>query len=52
MANAKAKGARIGRPPLTKDEIPQMKQAMEKACDALEYLADGKIDEAMSKFSH
>ena len=35
-----------------KDEIPQMKQAMEKACDALEYLADGKIDEAMSKFSH
>lgn len=36
----------------SKDEIPQMKQAMEKACDALEYLADGKIDEAMSKFSH
>ena len=24
MANAKAKGARIGRPPLTKDEIPQV----------------------------
>lgn len=36
----------------SKDEIPQMKRAMEKACDALEYLADGKIDEAMSKFSH
>ncbi len=36
----------------SKDEIPQMKQAMEKACDALKYLADGKIDEAMSKFSH
>lgn len=35
-----------------KDEIPQMKQAMEKACNALEYLADGRIDEAMSKFSH
>lgn len=36
----------------SKDEIPQMKQAMEKACNALEYLADGRIDEAMSKFSH
>ena len=24
MANAKAKGARIGRPPLTKDDIPQV----------------------------
>lgn len=36
----------------SKDEIPQMKQAMENACDALDYLADGKIDEAMSKFSH
>lgn len=24
MANAKAKGIRIGRPPLTKDEIPQV----------------------------
>ena len=36
----------------TKDEIPQMKQAMEKACKALELLTNGKIDEAMSKFSH
>ncbi len=36
----------------TKDEIPPMKQAMEKACKALELLTDGKIDEAMSKFSH
>ncbi len=36
----------------SKDEIPQMKQAMEKACDALEYMVQGKIDEAMSKFSH
>ncbi len=35
-----------------KSEIPQMKQAMEKACDALEYLVQGNIDEAMSKFSH
>ncbi len=24
MANAKAKGVRIGRPPLSKDEIPQV----------------------------
>ena len=24
MANAKAKGARIGRPPFTKDDIPQV----------------------------
>lgn len=36
----------------SKDEIPMMKQAMEKACDALDYLTDGKIDQAMSKFSH
>ena len=36
----------------TKDEIPQMKQAMDKACKALELLTNGKIDEAMSKFSH
>ena len=36
----------------SKDEIPLMKQAMEKACNALDYLTDGKIDEAMSKFSH
>ncbi len=36
----------------SKSEIPQMKQAMEKACDALEYMVQGKIDEAMSKFSH
>ena len=26
--------------------------AMEKACKALELLTNGKIDEAMSKFSH
>ncbi|MBO5359961.1 MAG: aminoacyl-tRNA hydrolase [Clostridia bacterium] len=36
----------------SKDEIPLMKQAMEKACSALDYLTDGKIDEAMSRFSH
>ncbi len=36
----------------SKDEIPLMKQAMEKACDALGYMTGGKIDEAMSKFSH
>ena len=36
----------------SKDEIPLMKQAMEKACNALDYLTDGKIDAAMSKFSH
>ena len=36
----------------SKDDIPLMKQAMEKGCDALEYIVDGKIDAAMSKFSH
>ncbi len=36
----------------SKDEIPSVKQAMEKACDALGYMTDGKIDQAMSKFSH
>lgn len=36
----------------SKDEIEPMKQAMEKACKALDYLTEGKIDEAMSKFSH
>ncbi|MBQ5825712.1 MAG: aminoacyl-tRNA hydrolase [Clostridia bacterium] len=35
-----------------KDEIPLLKQAREKASDALDYLTQGKIDEAMSKFSH
>ena len=36
----------------SKDDIPLMKQAMEKGCDALDYIVDGKIDAAMSKFSH
>ncbi len=36
----------------SKDDIPLMKQAMEKGCDALEFMVNGKIDEAMSKFSH
>lgn len=36
----------------SKDDIPLMKQTMEKGCDALEYIVDGKIDAAMSKFSH
>ena len=36
----------------SRDDIPLMKQAMEKGCDALEYIVDGKIDAAMSKFSH
>lgn len=35
-----------------KDDIPPMKQAMEKGCDALEFMVKGKIDEAMSKYSH
>ena len=35
-----------------KDDIPLMKQAMEKGCDALDFMVKGKIDEAMSKFSH
>ncbi|MBQ2812019.1 MAG: aminoacyl-tRNA hydrolase, partial [Clostridia bacterium] len=35
-----------------KDDIPLMKQAMEKGCDALEFMVKGKIDEAMSKYSH
>ena len=36
----------------SKDDIPLMKQAMEKGCDALGPMVNGKIDEAMSKFSH
>lgn len=35
-----------------KDEIEPMKQAMEKGCQALEYIVSQRIDEAMSKFSH
>lgn len=35
-----------------KDDIPLMKQAMEKGCDALDFMVKGKIDEAMSKYSH
>lgn len=36
----------------SKDDIPLMKQAMEKGCEALDFMVNGKIDEAMSKFSH
>ena len=36
----------------SKDDIPLMKQAMEKGCDALDFMVKGKIDEAMSKYSH
>ncbi len=36
----------------SKEDAEQMKQAMEKACDALELMVDGKIDDAMSKYSH
>lgn len=35
-----------------KEEAEAMKQAMAKACDALELMVDGRIDDAMSKFSH
>ncbi|MBR3095708.1 MAG: aminoacyl-tRNA hydrolase, partial [Clostridia bacterium] len=35
-----------------KEEAEAMKQAMAKACDALEMMVDGRIDDAMSKFSH
>ncbi len=35
-----------------KEEAEAMKQAMSKACDALEMMVDGRIDDAMSKFSH
>ena len=35
----------------SKDEIPMMKEAMEKACSALEYIVEGNVDAAMSKFS-
>ena len=35
----------------SKEEIPAMKEAMEKACAALEYIVDGEIDLAMAKFS-
>lgn len=36
----------------SKDDAEQMKKAMAWACDALEMIVDGKLDEAMSKFSH
>lgn len=36
----------------TKDDIPLMKKAMASACESLDYLVEGKIDDAMSKFSH
>jgi len=34
-----------------KDEIEPMKKAMERACEALEYMVEGRIDEAMQRFS-
>lgn len=36
----------------TKDDIPLIKKAMASACESLDYLVEGKIDDAMSKFSH
>lgn len=37
--------------PFPKKDIPAARQAMENACDALEYMVNGDIDEAMSKFN-
>ena len=36
----------------TKEDTEPMKQAMARACDALELMVDGQIDEAMSRYSH
>lgn len=35
-----------------KDELPAMEQAYENAAKAAELIVDGRIDEAMNKFSH
>lgn len=37
--------------PYNKQELELLRQTCENACDSLELILDGKIDEAMSKFS-
>lgn len=37
--------------PFSKDELKKLRTACDNACDALELMIDGKIDEAMGKFN-